>query len=263
MAISYPLESPGDSFFIEWSGPIVATRVIPEPSSLLLTAALCALVFAVHRRERQFVRVQVAVRAGAVIILGVVVLLSTAHAAEFIFLGETTSASGVSPDGSMVLVSPDNHNFSIWTKANGITPILSGEIWPRDITNDGVVVGLHCGDGTGSCYEAFRWTEADGLVGIGGGFASDAYGLSADGSVAVGNFSPGSGGHAFRWTSQTGIVPLGNLGGTDSLGQANGVSGDGAIVVGQSGSPQGPQAFRWTAGNRHVRPRRFAGRRFL
>ncbi len=107
----FALEVPGDSF-IEWAGPIVATRIIPEPSSLLLAGVLCALVFAFHRRARRFIRVQVAVRAAAVVILGVVVLLSNAHAAEFIFLGETTSAAGVSPDGSMVLVSPDNHNFS-------------------------------------------------------------------------------------------------------------------------------------------------------
>jgi hypothetical protein len=33
------LQSPADSYF-EWSGPIVATRVIPEPSGLLLAAVL-------------------------------------------------------------------------------------------------------------------------------------------------------------------------------------------------------------------------------
>ncbi len=221
--------------------------MIPEPSSLLLTAALFALIFAFHRRARQFVRAQVAVRAVAVIILGVVELHSNAQAAEFIFLGETTSASGVSPDGSMVLVSPDNHNFSIWTREGGISPVLSGEIWPRDITNERVVVGLHCGDGTGSCYEAFRWTESDGLDGIGGGFSSDANGLSADGSVVVGTSYSGSDSTAYRWTSQTGIVPLGNLGGNPNSQEiANGVSADGTIVVGQSGSPSGPQAFRWT-----------------
>jgi probable HAF family extracellular repeat protein len=180
-------------------------------------------------------------------VLVALLLLSHADAAEFYFLGDTQSASGVSPDGSMVLVNADNHNFSIWTEAGGITPILTGEIWPRDITNDGVVVGLHCGGGTGSCYEAFRWTSAGGLVGLGGGFGSDANGVSADGSVVVGNASSDTSGFPFRWTSQSGIVPLGNLGGGEnSLEEANGVSADGAIVVGQSGSPSGPQAFRWT-----------------
>jgi probable HAF family extracellular repeat protein len=180
-------------------------------------------------------------------VLVALLLLSHAHAADFYFLGDTQTASGVSPDGSMVLVNADNHNFSIWTQSGGIMPILTGEIWPRDITNDGVVVGLHCGGGTGSCYEAFRWTSAGGLVGLGGGFASDANGVSADGSVVVGNASSDTSGSSFRWTSATGIVPLGNLGGGEnSLEEAAGVSADGAIVVGQSGSPSGPQAFRWT-----------------
>ena len=84
-------------------------------------------------------------------------------------------------------------------------------------------VGLHCGDGTGSCYEAFRWTATDGLVGIGGGFASDAYGLSADGSV-VGYSGSDTRGAAFRWTRETGLVPIGNLGGEPSAEYATGVS---------------------------------------
>jgi hypothetical protein len=37
------LQSPADSFF-EWSGPIVATRVIPEPSGLLLAAILVGIL---------------------------------------------------------------------------------------------------------------------------------------------------------------------------------------------------------------------------
>ena len=38
----FALQSPADSFF-EWSGPIIATRVIPEPSGLALAwSALCA-----------------------------------------------------------------------------------------------------------------------------------------------------------------------------------------------------------------------------
>ncbi len=244
----FALEVPGDSF-IEWSGPIVATRVIPEPSAAMLAGVLAAIALIAYRRAHTFARraLHVAAGTGAVIFLFAPLSLSNAYAAEFIFLGETTSASGVSPDGSMVLVSPDNHNFSIWTREGGITPVLSGEIWPRDITNERVVVGLHCGDGTGSCYEAFRWTEADGLDGIGGGFSSDAYGLSADGSVAVGTSYSGIDSTAYRWTSQTGIVPLGNLGGNaNSQEIANAVSADGTIIVGQSGSPSGPQAFRWT-----------------
>jgi hypothetical protein len=47
----FELQSPADSFF-EWSGPIVATRVIPEPNSLLLCAAALAAIglFGICRR---------------------------------------------------------------------------------------------------------------------------------------------------------------------------------------------------------------------
>jgi hypothetical protein len=47
----FALQSPADSF-LEWSGPIVATRVIPEPSGVLLAGlALAAFGLAVVRRR--------------------------------------------------------------------------------------------------------------------------------------------------------------------------------------------------------------------
>jgi probable HAF family extracellular repeat protein/VCBS repeat-containing protein len=92
--------------------------------------------------------------------------------------------------------------------------------------------------------EAFRWTQATGMVGIGfpsGANRSVAYGISADGTVVVGESTLG----AFRWTNQTGFQNLGNLpGGT--LGRATSVSGDGSVVAGWS-SPGG--AFLWTEAN--------------
>src|SRR5262245_54783752 len=60
----------------------------------------------------------------------------------------------------------------------------------------------------------------------GGNFHSDAYGVSANGSVVVGrgdtpvNFE----GDAFRWTSGTGMVALGDLPGGDPNSYALGVS---------------------------------------
>jgi hypothetical protein len=51
---SFLLQSPADSFF-EWAGPIVATRIIPEPSGLLLAAMFLATLCsrAVHRQIRR------------------------------------------------------------------------------------------------------------------------------------------------------------------------------------------------------------------
>lgn len=78
-----------------------------------------------------------------------------------------------------------------------------------------------------------------------GGAESVAYGLSADGSVVVGEADNNAGSYsAFRWTSLGGMVDLGTLGGT--YASARGVSADGTIVVGQAGNGVMSRPFRWT-----------------
>jgi probable HAF family extracellular repeat protein len=110
-------------------------------------------------------------------------------------------------------------------------------------------------------YQAFRWTQAEGMVGL--GFVrgrsdtfddgSAAYGVSADGSVIVGQSANGvyeEGGVPFRWTPATGMVPL-----TSTYGVAYGVTDDGSFVTGGvivSGAG-GLQAFRWTPAGGLVR----------
>jgi probable HAF family extracellular repeat protein len=128
----------------------------------------------------------------------------------------------------------------------GGSPIASQA---NSISDDGsVVVG---GSSSASGVQAFMWTAAGGLVGLGdlpgGTFGSGAHGASADGSVVVGMGSSASGFEAFRRTSATGMVGLGVLPGfTDS--QAIGVSADGSVVVGGSGTFEldTAEAFRWT-----------------
>lgn len=113
------------------------------------------------------------------------------------------------------------------------------------VSGDGaVVVGWSAGPGT----EAFRWTQATGLVGLGDlgapGTSSTAYGVSADGSVVVGSAASFFGStQAFRWTSSTGMVNLGGLSGFSGGSEAFAVSADGLVIVGGSGR----QAFRWTS----------------
>jgi RNA polymerase sigma factor (sigma-70 family) len=102
-------------------------------------------------------------------------------------------------------------------------------------------------------YEAFRWTEAEGMIGLGslpGGEYpfSEAIGLSFDGSVIVGHTTSGSSvsSEAFRWSHGKGMMGLGFLPGSSTQSWAYGVSSDGSVVVGFGFSGEGTQAFRWT-----------------
>jgi probable HAF family extracellular repeat protein len=93
-------------------------------------------------------------------------------------------------------------------------------------------------------HQAFKWTAAGGMIGLGdlptGDFKSDALDISANGSVVVGRATIGSATHsfdqAFRWTEADGMVSLGNLVGAPQKSQAFGVSADGETVVGFCGS---------------------------
>lgn len=80
----------------------------------------------------------------------------------------------------------------------------------------------------------------------GGGFWSEAYGVSADGSVVVGYGLGANGREAFRWTEAGGMVGLGDLPGGSFWSEARGVSADGSTVIGFSLRENGQEAFRWT-----------------
>lgn len=97
--------------------------------------------------------------------------------------------------------------------------------------------------------EAFRWTEEDGMIGLGnlqgGLFSSHALGVSADGSIVVGYSGFESGIEACRWTVDGGMVGLGDLMGGNFYSKAFDVSADGSVVTGYSESTSGYEAFRW------------------
>jgi probable HAF family extracellular repeat protein len=77
---------------------------------------------------------------------------------------------------------------------------------------------------------------------------SHAYGISADGSVVVGDSGTPGFTRAIRWTAAGGMANLGHLPGSDN-GHANACSTNGAVIVGADydESTLLSQAWRWTA----------------
>jgi probable HAF family extracellular repeat protein len=125
------------------------------------------------------------------------------------------------------------------------------------VSADGSVVVGRSGDDM--TLEAYRWTQATGMVGLGdlpgGTFNSSARGISSDGQVIVGFATGALGVEAFRWTEATGMVGLGDLPGGDFYSSAVATTADGSIVVGESRSSFGTEAFIWDAahGMRNLR----------
>jgi uncharacterized membrane protein len=199
----------------------------------------------------------------AVCALAIAVLANAVLAgATFTRLGDfpggrvLSQAKAVSADG-LVVVGDSESDLGLevfrWTSAAtglenlgnlGSSHLGTLQSFMGDISADGsVVVGSAFRGGT-NFKETFRWTSATGMVGIGGTSAS---GVSADGSVIVGNLLLPS--EAYRWTSATGFVRLGTLSGGSS--RAMGVSDDGSVIVGD-GHITSPfhvvaEAFRWTS----------------
>ena len=167
------------------------------------------------------------------------------------FLAEVVP-SGVSADGSVV-VGWTQFPGRAWRSTPGGTTRL-GTLAPGDrsfaqgVSADGsVVVGWNSGRTT---TEAFRWTQAEGMVGLGAldviGFFSVANGISANGQVIVGQSQGPNGPEAFRWTQPAGMLGIGDLPGGTFSSSARAASADGAVIVGQGTSVNGPEAFHWT-----------------
>jgi len=90
------------------------------------------------------------------------------------------------------------------------------------------------------------WSQSLIWLGTLGGYPSEAWDISDDGSVIVGySRNPAGYRRAFRWTRETGMQDLGTLGGNESW--AFGVSADGNVIVGAAQNAAGRfRAFRWT-----------------
>lgn len=102
--------------------------------------------------------------------------------------------------------------------------------------------------------EAFRWTVATGMVGLGvltaSGFDySFANGVSADGMSITGTASTEQGHEIFLWTALDGMVPLGSLDGKPyPTSYGLDISADGSVLIGYTDyGTQVAKSFRWTA----------------
>jgi len=182
----------------------------------------------------------------------------------------THRASSVSADGSIIVgttstFSPHLPGFPgarvyawRWTSAGLVELgslgglLLEGGMWSEanGVSADGaIVVG---GSLAPTGFEAFRWTQTSGMVGLGslGGaaplFRSAALGISANGDVIVGQSDSPAGLQAFRWTQASGMTGLGDLPGGTFQSSATAASANGTVIVGQGTSVNGPEAFRWT-----------------
>jgi probable HAF family extracellular repeat protein len=168
-------------------------------------------------------------------------------------------AQAVSPDGSIVVGwdrAPSGDEAFRWTAATGMVPLgwlSSTSPFTSEaggVSADGsIVVGdsvVSYSPSLGITREAFRWTAATGMVGLGNlpsETDSFAGAITPDGSIIVG----ASGLSTFIWTSSTGMLNL-----TDILAShgvtgfegwqlrgATGISADGRTIIGTGNDPAG------------------------
>jgi probable HAF family extracellular repeat protein len=179
-------------------------------------------------------------------------------------------ANAISYDGAVVVGSSDvekNHGSAPqafrWSQTSGAQALASlpgfeDQSAANGVSMDGsVVVGTsynahYAGNIRLTQSQAFRWTQATGIVGLGylpNTNESEAIAVSGDGSVVAGN-STGGTTHLFRWTAAAGMTDLGVLAGSyESFAKA--ISLDGKVIVGTSTSSFSTgvktlRAIRWT-----------------
>lgn len=182
-----------------------------------------------------------------------------------------TYATGISGDGTVVVGINDLGAGSLeavrWTADAGFAGLgylegyrpqggVSGSRATGASFDGRVVVGY---SDSGQGPQAFRWTEAGGMTGIGdlpgGVFSSIATDVSGDGSIIVGTGSSAGNdpyNEAFLWTEAEGIQRLLDVlvarGATGlegwALASASAISGDGRWVAGYGYNPAGlPEAY--------------------
>ena len=185
--------------------------------------------------------------------------------------GFLSAANDVSDDGLVVVGDAgDAREAFRWTQSEGMTGLgfLPGgedESIANAISPDGkVIVGQSTSANTtrfNGFWEAYRWTKADGMIGLGdlpgGRFMSVALGVSANGEVVVGRSNTGDDSvgitPAFIWDETNGMRSVQEIlinRGIDLTGwrlrEATDVSADGTVIVGRGRNPSG-QEEAWLA----------------
>jgi probable HAF family extracellular repeat protein len=187
-------------------------------------------------------------------------MLSGGWAQQLIWLGQLpggleSEALGVSADGTVVVgtaINADGFRRAFrWTAPTGMQDLgtLGGVLSIGNaISADGQTIVGYSSNQNGQLL-AFRWRngQMEPLRPLGNVVWSEAYGVSADGSVIAGHSWWGSNFRAARWQGNT-VTNLGTLPGAIAS-RAWGVSGDGQVIVGaaffaSSGLPEA-RAVRW------------------
>ncbi|MCA9292218.1 MAG: hypothetical protein KDA20_00210 [Phycisphaerales bacterium] len=179
-------------------------------------------------------------------------------------------ATAANSDGSVIVGSNANGPVGMaafrWTPSDGMVALPSGDgVTPTaayGVSGDGAFIVGAGGSNFGgfSITEAFLWSEATGVIGLGvtggNGLDSEARGVSDDGSVVIGraDIAQYPGGAAFLWTQATGFRLVEDFL-SDDLGldmtgwhltDGFAVSADGMTLVGTGFNPSGHQEA-WVA----------------
>ncbi|MFH1419619.1 MAG: PEP-CTERM sorting domain-containing protein [Planctomycetota bacterium] len=169
-----------------------------------------------------------------------------------------SEARAVSADGSVVVgtgYSDSGYEAFRWENGamTGLGDLPGGEFYSMayGISADGTTIIGFGGSGSAGGQEAFRWTEGQGMVGLGhlpGGLDSTALACSADGSIIAGRGNLLSGeDEAIIWDADNGMRSLRTLLVDDfgldlpdwTLDRATGVSADGQTLIGWGYNPDG------------------------
>jgi len=186
--------------------------------------------------------------------------VSSTGIAQVINLGANFEANSVSNNGEKVVGSIGSTNL-IWTEADGLTPI--GSItngFPMaggaSISNDGSKVTATVTNPDNDLNEmgyydvaTQEWTYLGGIGASIDGDTSSAWGISGDGTTAVGlGWVVGGGAHGIKWTEADGMIDLGSSV-PDRSSRANDTNNDGSVIVGWQDAIDGfRQAAIWVDG---------------
>lgn len=156
--------------------------------------------------------------------------------------GTMFHAFAVSNDGRYIVgdYPAIDNRACVWSMESGVVDLDPSGQWSASVAwgvnGDGsAVVGKAVG---ASGAQAFRWTAATGIVGLGDltgnatNLDSEAEAVSLDGSVVIGTAAITVGfRHAFRWTAEGGMESLDDRPTGNSF--AYSMSGDGQIIIGE------------------------------